>query len=140
MHLQIAVDDLIAASTPLGWRPEDVVSATTVVRALLQDHPELDVVATVVRPDGARRVASPRQMATLLGAPLAVPATTVAIAAPDPEVTVRLVPVADGVEALVVASHGQLGAVRLDDDAAEAVANLSLEVRRNPTMRGRDAG
>ncbi|HPU39237.1 MAG TPA: glycosyltransferase family 2 protein [Microthrixaceae bacterium] len=140
VHLQIAVDDLIAASTPLGWRPEDVVSATTVVRALLQDHPELDVVATVVRPDGARRVASPRQMATLLGAPLAVPATTVAIAAPDPEVTVRLVPVADGVEALVVASHGQLGAVRLDDDAAEAVANLSLEVRRNPTMRGRDAG
>lgn len=141
VHLQIAVDELVAAGTPIGWGTGDVASATLVVRELLQDRPDLDVVATVARHDGVRRVASSQQMAMLLGcgSGVAAPAGPIEeIIAPDSEVSVRLVPVSGGIEALVVAAHGELGVVPLAAGASEAIATLALEVRRRPTMPGED--
>lgn len=128
VQLHVAVDDLVAADTRLGWRPEDVAIATTVVRALLQDHPELDAVATVAVPDGGRCVVSPQQTAALLGAVSSGP-TAEAIDAPDAEVTVRLVPIAGGVDAVVVGPDGGLGRIHLGADAAAMISALALSVR-----------
>jgi len=67
--LLVAVDvsAIVEPSPPPGWTPEAVSAGRSLVASLLQDHPGLDVIATVTDPRLGRRVAGPHEHRRILG-------------------------------------------------------------------------
>lgn len=97
VRVVLDVSDLVprdagVRSTGAGWDPERRAAARRLVRSLLQDHREIDLVPVLDRGDGTHVVAGPREVASLLGAAPFVPTPRDApIPGPEqPEVTLRV--------------------------------------------------
>lgn len=69
LQVHLGVEAIASPVAPAGWSPDAVAVARSLVRSLLQDHMELDVVPTVVDAEGDRVVAGPAHVGRLLGEP-----------------------------------------------------------------------